>query len=103
MNPNPPPRGGGIERDPPELLFSLARFDFFRLRGDKGSLTEPMESAEEATDSNDIASVRIGSEEEAFNVILFAFMRGSPEPESNEIVIQHPSAHYRSSTIGSRN
>ena len=85
MNPNPPPRGGGIERDPPELLFSLARLDFFRLKDDMGSLTEPMESSE-ATDSNDVASVRIGSEDDAFKVILFAFKRGSPEPESNHIV-----------------
>ena len=32
LNPNPPSRGGGMESEPPELLFSLVRLDFLRCR-----------------------------------------------------------------------
>ena len=72
--PNAPPGGGGTEREPPELLFSLARFDFLLFRlDDRGSF-------DEVTLSVGAVSVKIGSEEEAFSAAVLAFKRGNPEP-----------------------
>ena len=83
-NPKAPPEGGGTESEPPEWLFSLARFDFLRFRlDDKGSLEEEVRSAEGG--GRGVSAVKIGSEEEAFSAaVLVALKRGSPEPGVGE-------------------
>ena len=80
-NPNAPLAGGGMEREPPELLFSLARFDFLLIRPDEdvGSFEEDDDDDEDDGDEWD--SVRIGSEEDAFSAAVFALRRGNPVPD----------------------
>ena len=77
--PKAPPEGGGTESDPPELLFSLARFDFLLFRlDDKESFEDALCSA-----GGGVSVFKIGSEEEAFSAaVLLALKRGNPEPEA---------------------
>ena len=81
-----------MESEPPELLFSLVRLDFLRCREEEdeeeeeGTLILSSDSVEDVLVS--LVAAKIGSEEEAFNVMLLAFRRGRPEPRKNNSVIR---------------
>ena len=79
-----------MERVPPELLFSLVKLDFLLCKDDEdeeGAFIVSKDSVDEVSVS--LLAAKIGSEHEAFNVMLLAFRRGRAEPRE-ERKIQLP-------------